>query len=192
MRTLLIMSLVVGLILAGLSLSRSLDGADPQDLDSASLAPVSGDQESIQVRCARAQLAIAKLDLLRYTEFDTQTPNMLPAGTIDRLRRHVEIDEEQLAQYLKGDPPDFQKIYLRAAESALKVAQTDEQRKRILHQRVNSIFSQRELERAELVMQLATLNLERMQNRNPEESALTQLQWQIEELRNQMLELAST
>lgn len=129
------------------------------------------------------------MDLRRVEELNKKLPRVLSEGIIDEFRRHVEVDEEQLNQYLKGEKADFHKICVRSAEAAVEVAEADLQRERALHERLRSTSSEMDVERAAAVAELAKLNLERIRSQEPSESVLTHLQWQIEELRNEVLEL---
>lgn len=145
--------------------------------------------ESVRVRYARAHLELAKMDLRRAMELNVRMPNVLPLGTIDALRRHVEIDEEQLKQYLKGENADLRGIYIRSAEAAVKIAEANLKRDRAIAERLGDTSSGRDVEHAMVVAKLAKLNLERIRTEETSQSELTHLQWEIEELRNQVLDL---
>lgn len=186
MRKLMAVSAVV-LVAAGFLLSLSLINAGQPKSDEPSTEPNAG--ESVRVRYARAHLELAKMDLRRAMELNMRMPNVLPLGTIDALRRHVEIDEEQLKQYLKGENADLHGICVRSAEAAVEVAEANLKRERAIAERLGGASSGLDVEHAVVVAKLAKLNLERMRTEENSKSVLMHLQWQIEELRNQVLDL---
>jgi multidrug resistance efflux pump len=177
--TILNVALIAGGFLFGLSLLR----ADP------SKAEKPATDENLQVRYARAHLELAKLDLRRVTELNKRVPHAVSAGTIDECQRHVEIDEEQLKQYLKGDKADIHGIFVRRAEIEVELAEANVQRQREVHVEFGTASSELELERSQLVAQLAKLHLERARSFDVAKSMLFDMQWQIEELRNEVAEL---
>ena len=152
-------------------------------------ASKSNNAESLDVRFARAHLELAKLDLRRAMEANKRIPNLMSAAFFEELRLHAEIDEERLEQCLMGEDADSHQICIRSAEAAVKIAEADLKRKRTRHQRMPSTFSKLHVERAEVSAELAKLNLERAQELDGSEAAWTHLQWQIDELRHQVLEL---
>jgi len=145
--------------------------------------------ESLHVRYARTHLELARLDLRRVTELNKRVPNALPAGTIDEFQRHVEFDEEQLKQCLMGEKADIHGMLVRRAQVEVELAEADVQRHREVHAEFGTPSSQLELQRAELVAQLAKLHLERARSADAAKSILLYMQWEIEELRNEVIEL---
>ena len=147
------------------------------------------DNESIDIRYARAHLELAKLDLRRALEWNKRVPHLFPAVTIEKLRRHVVIDEEQLKQCLMGQDSDLHEVCIRTAEAAVEIAEADLKRKRGVHERMPTTFSALNVERSRAAAKVARLNLERTRAQETAESVVAHLQWQIDELRNQVLEL---
>ncbi len=147
------------------------------------------DRESVDVRFARTHLELARLNLRRAVEANKRTPNVFSKEFIERLHLHIDIDEAQLAQCLKGEDADAHQVCIRGAEASLKIAEADLERKRDSQQRIPTAAGALAVERARLVAEIAKLNLERAQDLAGADSFVKHLQWQIEELRHQVLEL---
>lgn len=173
----------VALIAGGFVFCLSLLRADQPKADKPA------NDESLQVRYARAHLELARLDLRRVMELNKRVPHAVSAGTIDEFQRHVEIDEEQLKQYLKGNDADIHGIFVRRAEIEMELAEANVQRQREVHGEFRTASSQLELDRSLLVAQLAKLHLERARSFDVAKSMLWDMQWQIEDLRNEVAEL---
>lgn len=161
--------------------------ADQQEPDTTVVKQNEG--ESVEIRLARAHLKLAKFDLRRIQEENKKIPNVFTAPFVDNLRLHVVIDEAELEQRLKGKDADAHQIWIRGAEAAVKFAEANLESMQAIHQRKPSSDSARRLERAEVVSEIARLNLERTKYLENSESVLTHLQWQIDELQHQVLEL---
>ncbi len=147
------------------------------------------EEESLEIRYARAHLELAKLDLERAKAWNQRIPNVFSERTLDFLRKHVEIDEEQLKQAMRPDFVDVHEIYVRTAKAALDIAEADVARKAASYKKEHDHYSGLELDRAMAFAQAARLNLERTLNQGGALHSISYLQWQIEELRNQILEL---
>lgn len=180
------LSAALTVILVGMVLSVSLWSAKADQPNSEN----SNDDESVEVRFARAHLELAKLDLRRATEFNKRTPNLLSDAFIEKLKLHVVIDEQQLEQCLRQEDADAHQICIRSAEAAVEIAEANGKRKRAIHRRMPTTSSALDVERAEAVAEIAKLHLERTRAVEDDSSSiLTHLQWQIDELRHQVLEL---
>lgn len=154
--------------------------------------PVAGDvskKESMDVRYARAHLKLAQLDLRRVMEEHKRVPDLLPVTVIENLKRHVAIDETQLEQALKAPDGNLHEIYLRSAKVAVELAEADLKRKQKSYEQSPSTRSSLDVERAVAVVEVAKLHLEITEAKQSSLSSLMYLQWQIEVLRNQVLEL---
>lgn len=125
-------------------------------------------------------------------EANERIPNLFSADHIDRLRLHVANDEAFLEQALRGEEADPHQICVRSAEAAVEIAEADLRRVRAANERVPTAVSDLSVERARVAAEIAKLNLERTQHLEESELVLTHLQWQIDELRHQVLELQMT
>ena len=153
-------------------------------------AAASGDTESIDVRLARAHLNLSKLDLRRGMELEKQIPGRLPPAMLEKLQSHVEIDEERLAQCLTSDPSESLKVNVRRAESQVRLAEADVERKRARVAVAPDAFNRLYLERAQATAELASLNLEMARSLGSNTEAIQRhLQWQIDDLGQQVRQL---
>lgn len=145
--------------------------------------------ESVDIRFARAQLRLAKLDLRRAVEINERVPGMLPVTMIEKIQQSVVIAEEQLKQAMKGSKAQLHEIHLRGAETAAKIANSNFQRIRSLREKLPQSFRAIDVERARARAEVANLNLERARDPKNSEYGVSHLQWQVEELRAQLLDV---
>lgn len=145
--------------------------------------------ESLDIRLARSQLDLAKLDLRRGMEAYKQIPSRKSAALLERLRLHVQIDEERLAQSLLREDGDPHQVCIRSAEAGVRIAKADLKRKLGRHESMPDAFSKLHVERAQVAVEVAVLTLERARAIDSPGATLKHLQWQIDELRHQVLEL---
>ena len=138
---------------------------------------------------ARAHVELAKLNLRRALETNKRIPDVFPAEFIEKLRLHLVIDEAQLEQCIKGEDADSHEVCIRSTEASVKIAEANLKRTRAVHQRMPTPVNALKAKRAAVVARIATLNLEKVKHLENSESILTHLQWQIDELRHQVLEL---
>lgn len=165
----------------------SIVNADPPPTKPTSSESVA--VESLDVRHARAHLELAKLDLRRAQAWNKRMPGLFSERTIAYLRKHVEIDGEQLSQSMAQQNADVHDIYIRGAEAAVELADADVQRKQAIYKSFPDDYHAIELDRSIAVAKVAKLSLERTVAKKSSINTLSQLQWQVEELRNQLLEL---
>lgn len=148
-----------------------------------------GTVESLDVQYARAHFELAKLDLQRALDINRQSPRLLSERTIGNLRKQVEVDREKLTQVRQGADVNVHEVWVRSAEVGLEIALEDLDRKRAVFDESPDDQSRFELERAQAVVRVAKINLQRMKIEPGSAHTLSYLQWQIEELRNQVLDL---
>lgn len=147
------------------------------------------EQESLEVRYSRAHVRLAKMDLRRFLAVRARNPDALPREAGEDLQKHLAIDEEQLKQTLKGPDADLHQIYVRSAEIAVELAKRDLARNQEAYQQLPNRHQAFEVERAEAVLDVAKLHLEITKSKESSLSSMMYLQWQIDVLRNQVLEL---
>lgn len=145
--------------------------------------------ESLDVRFARAHLRLAKIDLYRFLEQHQQNPNLLSNVVGEELQRHVAIDSEQLRQALLGDEGDLHQIYMRSADVAVELAKRDLQRKQRAYEQFPSETQEWAAKRAEAALEVMKLQAEMTRSKKSAYSSMMYLQWQIDLLRNQLMEL---
>lgn len=146
-------------------------------------------QESIAVRYARAHLELAKLDLRRALEWNDRIPNLFTERELDSLRKHVEIDREQLKQSQRGYETSVYQVMLRTAETTVDSCLTEVSRRQEIYQASQNRFNAMELDHAIARLKVAKLNLARTMSQKESISTIAFLQWQIDELRNQLMEV---
>jgi hypothetical protein len=169
------------LAVASMSIARGDDPVSPSAPQEAT--------ESLDVRYARAHLELAKLDLLRALAIEKRTPDVLPGIALENLDRHVAIDQEQLKQAALGGDGNLHEIYLRTAEHSVKTAEADLARKQASFKRMPTDLGALDVKRAAALVKLAKLHLEKTHKQEVSLSSLSYLQWQIDYLRNELLEL---
>ncbi len=148
-----------------------------------------GTVESLDVQYARAHFELAKLDLQRALDINRQSPRLLSERTIGNLRKQVEVDREKLTQVQQGADVNVHDVWVRAAEVGLEIALEDLDRRRAVFDQSPDDQSRFDLDRARAVVRVAKINLQRMKVEPGSAHTLSYLQWQIEELRNQVLDL---
>jgi hypothetical protein len=149
------------------------------------------EEESIDVRLARAHLKLAKLDVERAMEANRKTPKLYSDEFIELLKLHVEIDEAELEQSLKNEDADAREVVLRNAESSLKIAQMNLKATRAVFENLPSIDSKYDLETAKVNLEIAEFELEQAKQLGSSDpkAAVRHLQRQINQLRHQILQL---
>jgi hypothetical protein len=90
---------------------------------------------------------------------------------------------------LKGGEGDLHQIYVRSAEIALELAEADLQRKQKAYQALPDKTQVAEVKRAEAVLEVVRLQVEITKEKESALSSMMYMQWQIDVLRNQVLEL---
>lgn len=144
---------------------------------------------SLEVRLAAAHLELAQTDLRTALELNKRFPNAIPGNAIENYRKHVLLDQEMLEQAKKGTDGHVHAIYRRAAEIARKNAEADLARKKSSYEEFPDEISSLSVSRAKAVLRVAQLNQEFTETQESSLSSLAYLQWQIEQLRNELLEL---
>ena len=187
MKTLLIALSVPAVILAGL-LARP--GSQAEEPASASTAQRnSGAGEGLEARYARTSLRRATLQLEQALEENRRMPGLYSDPLIERLRQNVQVAEQQLEHALRPEKVDRHEVHVRSAEAALRMAESELRHAEELRRRLPRSYTDNDLERFRLSVEIARLRLERA--RDPETFASPQahLQWQVEDLRQELLDL---
>lgn len=146
-------------------------------------------EQPLEVRLAAAHLALAQADLRSALELNKRFPNAIPGNAVENYRKHVLLDQEMLEQAKKGTDGHIHAIYRRAAEIAMENAEADFARKQRLYEGFPDQLASLAFERAKAVLLVSQLNQEYTETQESSLSSLAYLQWQIEQLRNDLLEL---
>ena len=127
---------------------------------------------------ARAQFRLAELNLQKVRKMNQRVANLVSADVVAEYRDDVEIAKARLAAVERdqGDNP-FQ-VWIRTAEAALKAAEGRLKSAQAVRQKVAGVFDDLDLERMQLRVELARLQLERAKTL-VDKPPHAQLQWQI-------------
>lgn len=118
--------------------------------------------KDVDVRIAQAHVDLAKLDLERAQEANERIPQLFSEEYLEKLHLHVTIDEARLEECLKADHRDSHNVCLRSAEASVKLAEADYKAALAFYKDIPSKANSLKAERAEIVMNLSRLNLEKM------------------------------
>jgi hypothetical protein len=146
--------------------------------------------ESLDIRYARAHLELAKLDLKRAEYWNKQAPGAITQRAIDYLRQHIRVDEAMLQHALNPESINVHEIYVENAKILSRLADDDVMRKTRMYKELGSEHLELELDRAIAWSNAAKINVERAISERDSTDLTAHFQWQIEELRNQILELS--
>jgi hypothetical protein len=152
--------------------------------------PAAKGEESLDVRYARASLALAQMRLEAVVNSNKQVAGILPEAVIEPLRQVVAICEEQLEQSRSGAAPNARNIEVRAAKASLATAQADAQRAEAINRTAPGTISDHDLRELRQAIEVGRLRLEKAQTL-PAQFTAAELEWQFRELNKQILELRS-
>ena len=152
--------------------------------------PATDANESLEVRYARAYLQLAQADLQIAVEENEKVPGTYPEAAIELLRRVVVIAEEQLKHALGESAHDLHSVHIRQEEAAVTEAESDLQRTLAANRRLPRLVGPTQLRRAHLRVEVAKLALAKARAVNAH-SLPEHTQWQLEELRMELLQLRS-
>lgn len=147
--------------------------------------PARGADEGLDVRYARAYLQLARTDL--QVDLDAM-PGTIPEAAIEPLRQIVAMAEAELEHALHEDAHRLHKVHIRNAEIVVERAEIDLQRAVEMNRK--ALLNPLELRRARLKLEVAKLALAKAKAVNPD-NASEHTQWQLEELRKELLQIRS-
>lgn len=145
--------------------------------------------ESVNVRYARTYLSLAKTELEIAEDANRRIGTLYPEITVQRLRNNVAFAEAQLKYELAGDEGDLHDVHLRELDGALKLAEAKLQKGLSMKKRLPQTVSDLEILRLRLAAEVARLTLERARSPQAQASPHAHLQWQLDQLRRQVLRL---
>lgn len=182
---------IIGLpffLLTSVCLAQQTD-LPPADATTAKKAEQPAEKESAEIRFAKAHLRVAEMDLQRLVQLQARNPNVFNTGTTDDLKRHFIVDQLQLEQAMKGAEANSHDLYMKTAKLGVEYAKGELKRKQQLHAKYDTEKTKFEVERAKLVVDMAEAQLELTSEKKGMTTSMAYLKWQIEMLRNQVLEL---
>jgi len=149
--------------------------------------PPAADQESLDVRYARAQLQLAETNLRKVRQMNQRTAGTVPAEVVVEFRQDVEVAQQRLQEAIRGESDSFQ-AWLHRAESLARSAELQWRNALAANQRTPGTIDATDVERFRLRFEVASLEYQRGQALigRPRE---VQLQWQISLLEDQLQRL---
>lgn len=147
-------------------------------------------EESPNVRFCRASLKLAQLTLQEANEANQRMAHTFPKTQISRLEQDVRLAELRLKAALEPAGRSFREENLLLAEAAITVADADYQQALRANQRAPGTIGKTKLERLRMEVEAARLHLERERTlADDTTSRLTDVQWQMELLRDEVIHL---
>lgn len=151
------------------------------------------EDENANVRYVRTALELARIRLQEAKEANQRMPHTLPDTVLSRLDRNVRVAEERLKAALDPSIRAFHAENLLLAQHAVDDAKDEHQRAIQANKKAPGSVGKTKLERFRLELEAARLNLEREQGLGADSAArLTEVQWQMDMLRDEVRRLRST
>lgn len=147
------------------------------------------DHMSLDVQLAKARLELAELELQRVSKANQRIVGTYSESTVELLRSEAEIARARLAAVSAGGPANFRELHLRELESSLKIAEINWQAAIRRNKSVPSSVDAQRMEGRRLRVEVARLALARARDPAYVATPVEQLQWQLERVRQDLLEL---
>jgi len=146
------------------------------------------DQGGLDVRYARLQLQLAEANLQRVQRSNQRVAGAVPDEVANQYQEDVEIAKTRLQDALRGAAGDPMAVWLRAAEAAVRHAESQWKNALAANRRMPGTVDSIDTERLRLRSELAGLELERGRALVGKSSE-AQLQWQVNVLHDQVRRL---
>jgi len=160
--------------------------------DDAAVADASGESDplnDVRTRYAMARLKLAELDLQRAVKLNRPMANAIGALEITRLTNHLRLMQRQL-EIAQGKPQSSaREVGLAAAELAVETAQADLDAARAANKRTEGAIKEINVKRLETKLDIAEIRLELYRNPDFIPSPIDEMQWHIDQLTEQLLDL---
>jgi hypothetical protein len=151
-------------------------------------APKDTTPESVEVRYARAQLALAEANLKRVQQSNSKVARAVPGSVVDEYQNDVQVAKTRLAQATAGSAGNEFQYWLQRATAEQKAAETRWKNAVAANARVQGTFDPLDVERFRLRAEAAKLQVERGQAL-ASAGREVQLQWELDLLDNQVQRL---
>ena len=143
----------------------------------------------LRVRYAMARLRLAELDLERALAANKQVKGAIGDREITRLRNHIRLLERQVEITREQPRTAARQATITAAEMARDNAEADLEAARRANERAAGSVSPINMERLHTQVELAEIRVELCRNPAYELSLLDEMQWNIDQLTDQMIDL---
>ncbi len=148
--------------------------------------------EDIAIQYARANLKLARVRLARFENVNHKAPGSIPQMVLERMRANISVAQEQLDHAIRPDDEKPMRAYVRYAEEKARVANLAWKNALELRKRPSAKITELDLEKYRLEAKVAELRLQMWQDRAYLPTLLDQMQWQIDRLSEELLELRKT
>ncbi|MBP69272.1 MULTISPECIES: hypothetical protein [Gimesia] len=149
-------------------------------------APSTG---SVDVRYFQKKLELAKHDLQRAVKANQRVPNLTSKLMMIRLQNQVDYTETLLKRAMTKTDHDLHTTHLQNVKNDVTLAEQQLVWAKDVNQRQAGLVSDDEVQRLQLSVDLARLALERAKQPKIKADPLHHLQWQIDRLRSELLNL---
>jgi len=146
-------------------------------------------EADLRIRYAMARLRLAELDLERALAANQQVKGAVGEREIARLRDHIRLLERQVEITREQPRTAARQATIAAAELARDNAVADLEAARRANQRATGSVSGINIERLETRVELAEIRVELCRNPAYELSLLDEMQWNNDQLTDQMIDL---
>lgn len=147
---------------------------------------------NVDVQYERARLDLAKLELQIAVGANARLLGVYASATIERLRSNVAISESRLKEVSGGGKQDWHTAHLRELEGAFKMAEQRLKSALEINDRAPGSLPPHEVERLRLRAAVTRLALARAHDPSKVATPLDHLQWQLDQLRDEVLDLSVT
>lgn len=144
---------------------------------------------ALQLRCTEARLRVAEIDLQRAAAANQKVPNAIGDREIRRLSNHVAMLRRQVEIAREHPRTAARQASIAAAEIACDEARTDLEAAERANRHSAGSVSDLNLERLRAKVELADIRLELCRNPEYELSLLAELEWNIEQLTDEVIDL---
>ncbi len=152
--------------------------------------PANGSPQSLNVRYAKACLALAKLELQKAQRANTRVPGTLPAVVTEPLRAAVAIAQAQLDYARSGKAEALHDLQVAIMQAELRLAEDQLQWAVAINQQSPTTVSNSEVELRRARVEVARLAVKKARAASSQ-TAIEDLQGQIGELQKEILEIHS-
>ncbi|MCS7467495.1 hypothetical protein NZK35_12650 [Stieleria sp. ICT_E10.1] len=161
--------------------------ANPSVCQENQTAPTEPSWHDLNVKHAKTQLALAKVELLSAMEINRESPGTIAQLVIERLHSDVAIAEQRFQEAELATVGGSERIRLRNAEEKIRLAKLKFENGRKLHD--NGMVNELELERLKLKYELAQLSLVLLKNPQYFTTMLQSLDAKVDRLGDEILSL---
>ena len=145
--------------------------------------------EGVDVRFFRKKLELAKHDLQTAVKANQRVPNLTSKLMMIRLQNQVDYTETLLKHATAKADHDLHVIHLQNVKNDVTIAEQQLAWAKDVNQQHAGLVSDDEVKRLKLSVDLARLALEKAKQPKIKADPLHHLQWQIDRLRSELLNL---